>query len=119
VADVTFYHEHVAPLLADRCLGCHGSHEPAAGIDLGTIASLLGGDWPTIVPGRPDDSLLMQVVTWEGKPKMPTVSRPRAHMSRRVRPVDHPESIVRLRYFASLNRLMIWLVVTTSLALNS
>ncbi len=57
-ARVAFYHEHVAPLLADRCLGCHGSNEPAAGIDLGSIASLLGGGSgrPIVVPGRPDDS---------------------------------------------------------------
>ncbi len=32
---------------------------------------------------------------------------------------DSLSRIVCLRYFAALNRLMIWLVVTTSLALNS
>ncbi len=72
-ARVAFYHEHVAPLLADRCLGCHGSNEPAAGIDLGSIASLLGGGSgrPIVVPGRPDDSLLIQAVMWEDELKMP------------------------------------------------
>ena len=72
-ARVAFYHEHVAPLLADRCLGCHGSNEPAADIDLRSIASLLGdgSGRPIVVPGRPDDSLLIEAVMWEDEVKMP------------------------------------------------
>ena len=72
----TFFQNHVAPILSAHCLGCHGSHKPAAGIDLGSIASLLNsGLDPVVVPGHPDGSSLFQTVMWDGDIKMPPPSR--------------------------------------------
>ncbi len=59
-----FFHKHVEPILATRCLGCHGS-DRTGGLDLRTsITALAGGDSGAVIePGMPNDSLLMQYVS--------------------------------------------------------
>ena len=61
----TDFESEVLPILEEHCLVCH--HEPAqAGLRLDTLASILEGghSGPAIVPGSPDDSLLlMQIVS--------------------------------------------------------
>lgn len=54
--------DHVAPILAQRCLVCHQGASPQGNLDLTTLRStLLGGDsGPALTPGRPAQSLLIR-----------------------------------------------------------
>jgi hypothetical protein len=54
-----------AGVLAERCATCHGAHEPAAGLRADTPDALReaqgGVSW--VMPGRPDESRLFEVVS--------------------------------------------------------
>jgi len=54
----------IAPLLARRCLDCHGGAKPKGGLDLTRRQSAIdgGNKGPAIVPGKSADSLLWQHV---------------------------------------------------------
>ena len=56
------YSREIKPLLAVRCVACHGALEQKGGLRLDTVARMKsGGDsGPAIVPGKPDDSPLWQ-----------------------------------------------------------
>jgi len=65
-ADIAFFQTHVLPILKARCYACH-SHE--AGKSKGGLVVdsknglLVGGDsGPAVVPGDPDESLLIEAV---------------------------------------------------------
>ena len=72
-APVSFEGE-VMPLLEKRCNKCHYPEEQRGGLDLTRIVTMLrGGDdlGPAIVPSKPDDSPIIQVLTGAKKPEMP------------------------------------------------
>jgi mono/diheme cytochrome c family protein len=54
----------VIPILLARCSVCHGVRRQEGGLDLRTRASILKGgkSGPAIVPGEPDQSLLIQKI---------------------------------------------------------
>src|SRR5512140_2809160 len=63
-----FFERKIRPILVDNCYPCH-SHEATkvkGGLLLDSRADLLkGGDTgPVVVPGRPDDSLLVKAVRY-------------------------------------------------------
>jgi WD40 repeat protein len=61
---VSFLNE-VAPLLKEKCMGCHGAKNPKGKLDMTHYASLRKGgtkDDP-IVPGKPEDSFLIDALT--------------------------------------------------------
>ena len=65
-ARITYFRHTIPYLLAENCLGCHnprGDKLPG-GLDLTTIAGWLAGgkSGPAVVPGRPDESLVMDAV---------------------------------------------------------
>ncbi len=70
-AEEDFFRQSVAPLLAARCIRCHGE-KAEGGFSLATAAKLAkGGDsGPALAPGKPDESLLIQMISGE-KPEMP------------------------------------------------
>jgi hypothetical protein len=59
------YLAQIRPLLHERCTACHGSLKQEAGLRLDTgILIRQGGDsGPAVVPGQPEESLLLQRVT--------------------------------------------------------
>ena len=59
------YQKQIRPLLAARCIGCHGPGKQRSGLRLdGPAALRKGGDsGPVIVPGDSSQSLLLQRVT--------------------------------------------------------
>ena len=61
---IQFFETRMRPLLVDRCLKCHGAKKQWGGLRLDSRASLLrGGDsGPAVVPGRPDESLLLRAI---------------------------------------------------------
>jgi mono/diheme cytochrome c family protein len=73
--DLAFFEERIRPLLITYCEDCHTDDE-SGGLRVDSLASLLRGgtSGPAIVPGKPDDSLLLKVVRHTpGYPKMPRV----------------------------------------------
>ncbi len=105
-AQIEFFELHVRPVLADRCYKCHGPKQQQNGLRLDSrTAMLAGGDsGPAIVPGHPNESLLIEAVrheSFEMPPDEPLpadaidylvqwiddgVPGPRMHVRRRRRP---------------------------------
>src|SRR5439155_18869299 len=54
----------VIPILLRRCTVCHGPRQREGGLDLRTKASMLKGgkSGPALVPGKPEDSLLLKKI---------------------------------------------------------
>jgi hypothetical protein len=68
-----FFEARVRPVLAEHCWSCHGPAKQRTGLRLDSRAALLrGGDHgPAVVPGDPDNSLLVKAVRRAGDVKMP------------------------------------------------
>jgi len=67
-----FFEEQVRPLLVTRCYSCHAGTKARGGLLLDTANGWQrGGDsGPAIVPGRPDESLLIDAINY-GSLEMP------------------------------------------------
>lgn len=68
------YLTEIKPLLSHHCFNCHGPETQKAGFRVDTAPALIqGGDTgEAIVPGKPDDSLLVHAITGtNGATKMP------------------------------------------------
>jgi hypothetical protein len=59
-----FFLDAVRPVLASRCISCHGPDKAEGGLRLDSReAAVKGGDTgPALVPGKPDESLLLLAV---------------------------------------------------------
>ncbi len=71
---VEFFEARVRPILAEKCLKCHGPEKQSSSLRLDSRAAVLkGGDsGPAAVPGKPGESLLVQAVDHQhGELKMP------------------------------------------------
>jgi WD40 repeat protein len=76
--DVRFK-EQVAPILVQRCLGCHGPKKASAHFRLDTFARLMvdSDSGKTIEPGKPDESLFLDLIVQdEPKGRMPRDADP-------------------------------------------
>jgi hypothetical protein len=69
-----FFETRIRPVLAKNCYGCHAgdSGSPMGGLFLNSRAGILTGgkSGPAVVPGKPDDSLLIHALKYEGR-RMP------------------------------------------------
>src|SRR5207302_6931994 len=67
----------VRPVLATYCLECHGPQKQKGGLRLDSREAVLkGGDsGPAIVPGKPNESLLVTAVHYEKELQMPPKGR--------------------------------------------
>ena len=67
------FENEVRPLLADQCYECHGPKKQESGLRLDQQGrGPPGGDsGPAVVPGKPDESLLVQAVRHEDDLEMP------------------------------------------------
>ncbi len=66
--ETAFFESQVRPLLIERCYECHSHHKPVkGGLTLDSRGGWeAGGDrGPAIVPGKPDESLLIQAVRYQ------------------------------------------------------
>jgi hypothetical protein len=78
-AEPVSFEREVLPLLERRCNKCHHDEEPSGGLDLTRIETIRrGGDdlGSAIVPGKPDESPLIQVLTGLKEPAMPEQADP-------------------------------------------
>ncbi|MCA1684515.1 MAG: DUF1549 domain-containing protein [Planctomycetia bacterium] len=68
-----FFESKVRPVLVAHCLKCHGPDKQKSGLRLDSrAAALAGGELgPAVVPGKPDESLLVSAVNHGDELKMP------------------------------------------------
>jgi len=73
------YARQIKPLLDNHCSDCHSTDEHKGGFDASSAAGLLKGGkkaGPAIVPGKPDESPLVQFVRGLRDPQMPKGNPP-------------------------------------------
>src|SRR6476646_905457 len=64
------YHAAILPILQANCQGCHQPAKASGKLDLTVFKNMLVGgesDSPAIVPGKPDDSYLLEQITPDAK----------------------------------------------------
>jgi Protein of unknown function (DUF1553)/Protein of unknown function (DUF1549)/Planctomycete cytochrome C len=68
-----FFEKSVRPVLATNCFKCHGESKPKAGLRLDSRSGMLvgGQTGPAIVPGHPEQSLLITAIRYEDTLRMP------------------------------------------------
>jgi cytochrome c553 len=73
------FERKVAPILSERCAACHHADKASGGLDVTSRTTLLEGgeSGPPIVPGKIDESWLLEMVGGD-EPQMPKNSRPLA-----------------------------------------
>jgi hypothetical protein len=76
-AAVEFFEKNVRPILAARCHECHGPLKQKGGLRLDARASVLAGGstGPAVVPGNPDESLLVDAINYGEARQMPPKSK--------------------------------------------
>lgn len=70
---VAFFERKVRPLLIDRCGECHGEENSEGDLVLTSVGGLAAGGESgfAVIPGKPDQSRLIQAVRFTSKLKMP------------------------------------------------
>ena len=65
-AQAKFFETEVRPILANRCFECHGEKKQKGGLRVDDIAFLKTGgeNGPALVPGKPDESPLIEAVRY-------------------------------------------------------
>lgn len=78
VAAAGAFEKDVAPILAARCLNCHGANNPKGNLRMDTFAGIMaGGDsGPFVVPGKLAASSLVERISATGDERMPKNGRP-------------------------------------------
>jgi mono/diheme cytochrome c family protein len=63
-----YYTAKVKPIFEANCARCHGGENHRGGLNIDTMAGLLKGghDGAVIVPGHPEQSLLVKLIRHEG-----------------------------------------------------
>ena len=75
------FDQQVAPILAERCLGCHSGAKPKGGLDLTGSKAVLKGtkNGPAVIAGKPEESpLWTRVEAGEMPPKKPLSAEEKA-----------------------------------------
>jgi hypothetical protein len=65
---IKYFEAKVRPILAENCFKCHGPAKQKGGLRLDSRAGVLEGgeNGPAVVPGRRDESLLVEAIHYEG-----------------------------------------------------
>ncbi|MFN0053543.1 MAG: PSD1 and planctomycete cytochrome C domain-containing protein [Planctomycetales bacterium] len=78
-AEPVDYLREIKPILKARCFACHGALKQQSGLrlDAGTLIRQGGDSGAVVVPGKPDESLLLERVAAEGaSERMPPEGEP-------------------------------------------
>jgi hypothetical protein len=72
-ASRNFFETRIRPILVENCQSCHGPKKQKGGLRLDSLAALLeGGETgPAVVPGRPEESLVLKAIEYSEDLKMP------------------------------------------------
>ncbi len=67
------YLKDVKPILEHKCFACHGALKQQSSLRLDTGSAILKGgeSGVVVIPGKPNESLLLQVITGEAGFQMP------------------------------------------------
>ena|SRR5579875_208429 len=78
-----FYTEHVQPIFQANCYRCHAGLNHRGGLQLNSREALMHGgkDGPVIVPGHPEQSLLVTLIRHEGPANDPMPMPPKDKLS--------------------------------------
>src|SRR4051794_3233090 len=73
---IRFFETSIRPLLAENCSSCHSAKlaKPIGGLLLDSKSGMLRGGAsgaPAVVPGKPDESLILAAIRQSGNLKMP------------------------------------------------
>ncbi|MBZ2181042.1 MAG: PSD1 and planctomycete cytochrome C domain-containing protein [Acidobacteria bacterium] len=76
-----FFERNVRPVLAQKCQMCHNAKVKTSALDMSTAAAFMagGGSGSLVNVESPDQSLLLQVTSYEGKLKMPPMGKLKDH----------------------------------------
>ena len=76
-AGIEFFEKRIRPILVQHCFECHGPEKTKGGLRLDSRTGwTTGGDsGPSIVPGNPDESLLIQAIRYGGDFEMPPTGK--------------------------------------------
>ncbi len=79
----SFYTARVQPIFQANCYRCHGGFNHRGGLQLDSHAGLMHGghDGAVIVPGHPEQSLLIKLIRHEGPPDDPMPMPPKGKLS--------------------------------------
>lgn len=82
-ANPAFYTSRVQPIFQANCFRCHAGMNHRGGLMLGSRAGLMKGghDGVVIVPGHPEQSLLVKLIRHEGPPNDPMPMPPKSKLS--------------------------------------
>ena len=72
-----FFEARIRPILTEHCVSCHGPKKQQAGLRLDSQAGMQKGaeSGPVVVPGRPEDSPLIDAIRHDSTIKMPPKSK--------------------------------------------
>jgi cytochrome c553 len=72
-AQEEFFEARIRPVLVSNCLMCHGAEKHKGGLRLDARDAMLRGaeSGPVVVPGKPDESPLIEAVRYQGEVRMP------------------------------------------------
>lgn len=78
-----FYTTKVQPILQTNCYRCHGGMNRRGGLSLDTREGMMKGghDGAVIVPGHPEQSLLIKLIRHEGPADDPMPMPPKSKLS--------------------------------------
>ena len=72
--DMRFFENKVRPLLAEKCWSCHGQAKQKGSLRLDSLGAMLQGgeSGPALVPGKLDESLLIDAIRYQSFEMPPT-----------------------------------------------
>ena len=78
-----FYTDHVKPIFQANCYRCHAGLNRRGGLSMDTQAGLMRGgkEGPVLVPGHPEQSLLVKLIRHEGPANDPMPMPPKSKLS--------------------------------------
>ncbi len=80
---VEFYNMKVVPILRTNCYRCHGGLNHRGNLQIDTRSGMMKGgkDGSVLVPGRPDQSLLIKLIRHQGPSDDPMPMPPKSKLS--------------------------------------
>ncbi|MBY0586617.1 DUF1549 domain-containing protein [bacterium] len=81
--DQQFFENKIRPILSARCYSCHGQEKTNGSLRLDSLQGMLDGgeSGPAIVPGKPDESLIVNAVSYESLEMPPTGKLPESEIN--------------------------------------